>query len=117
MFNWDKMHSVEEGEVCLFRIFSSISDVDGVRSWLSYQGFAVTDHYEAVAYPDARPIYVAQKWYTVVASWSVAEKGTIFYRNTIEKWARELFEHGISVGVTVVESGDVVDVNVVSNTL
>lgn len=117
MFDWDRMHSFEEGEVCLFRMFSSIGYVNGVKLWLSYQGFAVTDHYEAAVYPDAKPTYAAQKWYTVVASWSVGEKGTMFYRNTMEKWARELFEHGISVGVTVVESGDVVDVNVVANTL
>lgn len=117
MFNWDAIHSFEEGEVCLFRIFASIGDLENVKSWLTYQGLRVTDHYERPASKYAKSIYAEQRWNTVVASWPSQEKGTIFYTNVAEKLSRELLEHGVSVGVTAAENGEVVDINVTAITL
>lgn len=39
--DWDRLYSIEDGEVCLFRIFSSIGNLDGIGKWLRLQGFSV----------------------------------------------------------------------------
>lgn len=117
LFDWDEIHSLVEGEVCLFRISSSYGDLESTGRWLEHQRFDVDDPYESPVSSIASPEYAGGRWSTVVASWDVKENGTLFYNNIAEKLARELFEYGISVGVTAADTGDVVNVNVVSNSL
>lgn len=40
LFAWQKIHSVEDAEVCMFRVFSSIGDPHKAKEWLIGQGFA-----------------------------------------------------------------------------
>ena len=39
--DWDAIHDVQEISVCVFRIASSIEDVEAIRTWLRYHDFSV----------------------------------------------------------------------------
>lgn len=39
--DWDEMRNVRDVDVCVFRIASSIQDVDRIKNWLRHQGFTV----------------------------------------------------------------------------
>ncbi|MCK4860767.1 MAG: hypothetical protein KAS85_02485 [Rhodobacteraceae bacterium] len=41
--DWDMIHNTREMEVCVFRIASSIEDVEYIKIWLQYHGYRVDD--------------------------------------------------------------------------
>lgn len=42
LFNWNYPRNSAEVSVCLFRVFSSIGDMEGAADWLKHQGFEVS---------------------------------------------------------------------------
>jgi hypothetical protein len=41
--DWDAVRNIKDIDVCVFRIASSIEDVEAIRAWLRYHGFRVGD--------------------------------------------------------------------------
>lgn len=78
-FDWNKIHTNEDADVCMFRVFDSLGDVPASVGWLQSQGFEVKVegddrrgyNVRARHYPDICGVRFVQhpedQWITVLA--------------------------------------------------
>ena len=57
LIDWDQLYTVDEADVCLFRIFSSIGSVGGVIKWLEYHGFEIDGPHR----PDVKKKFLGER--------------------------------------------------------
>jgi len=89
--DWTKMSSLENAEVCIWRITSSYDDIDAVRSWLGSQGFRVLD---TLSFPNRGGTRVV-----VSAAWPLKERGMLVSQGKIYDWWTTKVAYGLGLSV------------------
>lgn len=87
-FDWSKINSLHDADVCLFRVASSYSTPDEMKRWLKLQGF---DTQESDALPSEK--------IGIRAYWSIRDKGVKFSGGKLEAFWHSIIASGLSVGI------------------
>lgn len=113
-FDWDKMRSRTDAEVCLFRVFTSIGAIEDSRRWLQSQGFSL----ESTKEVDPELFYTREQGipgWAVNANWSIEESGRKF--KSSETTMPFMRPYSFTISVRWTENIDVDTVRIVFNTL
>lgn len=91
--DWAKMTSLEDAEVCIWRITSSYGndDIGAIRSWLSEQGFRVLDTLTFSNKGGTRVI--------VSATWPLKKRGMLVSQGRIFDWWTKSISHSLGLSV------------------
>jgi hypothetical protein len=107
--DWTRVGSDVEAAVCLSRVASTIGSVNEIVAWMKAQGFAVTAVREAGEFDTYRA--APQKSGTVIeAQWSLKKNGPLYREGLAAPLAQRALGHGVSVGIFISQTGDVVSV-------
>jgi hypothetical protein len=107
LFDWNKIKSNEEAEVCMFRVFSSIGGVEGASKWLESQGFKIWSIEKPTSIMEQRGQKDSDT--QIYASWSIKECGERFrYRGILYEALANTFLHAhtFSVGARFGADGE-----------
>jgi hypothetical protein len=103
-FDWNKIKSRDDAEVCLFRVFSSIGNVERSRQWFESQGFKTKDPYKSFRNPGLL---------IIEAGWFTDKCGERFVSRHFWEWFSQLLDDTpISTGVGFTGDGEVGSVGV-----
>lgn len=107
--DWSKIQSLEDANVCLFRIASSYGKIDSFQSWLEFNGFDVTSRFQR---QNAEPM---GNWIGISASRSHDENdGRLFSTGTFQNLLGQ--DHSLSVLAQFDQSENVVGIQITFNT-
>lgn len=109
-FDWEKMATRFDAEVCLFRIATSYRTAGDVESWLQAQGFETESAYLQAYRPDRN--YVGGQDLSLWGRWSVRTKGALIFRNLAEKAYFERNAYALVITFTFRPSIGVFDTDV-----
>jgi hypothetical protein len=98
-FDWNKMNSTFDAEVCLFRVFSSIGSIEESRQWFESQGFKPHPLYQASGDPGLL---------IMEAGWFTDKCGERFVSRHFWEWLSQLLDNNpISTSVWFTGDGEV----------
>ena len=108
--DWANLRGRHDLEVCLFRIFRSLGNLEAIRAWLEFHAFEVRGPTRVVG-ENYRPRNECEPLYSFGGSWDSDEamrhRPSLLWRLT-----GLTLIHGTSVNIGLSESGELVDVRV-----
>lgn len=111
LFDWQQVHSTEEAEVCLFRVMSSLDDIDKAMKWFQAQGFDSVKKLNSSS-SGIGPDPWGQEYFS--ATWFMKSKGSPVGSNSVLHVIESIFPlapYQLTVGVGFT-SEEVVNVGV-----
>jgi hypothetical protein len=107
---WPNLRDRHDLEVCLFRIFRSLGNLDAIRAWLEFHAFEVWGPTRSYS-ENCRPRNEREPLYRFGGSWDSEE--TMRHRpSLLWRLTGLTLVHSIGVNIGLSESGEVVDVRV-----
>ena len=111
--DWTQLRNKEDGEVCIFRIFSSIGSLEGARNWVKSQGYRVEGIKSANFMKFVRERGNGKFFNSVIKiEKTVKEKQNVIRLAIIGK-----IYYSQSVGSVWLDDGKLIDVKIVLNSL
>ena len=105
--NWSKMGANAEVEICLFRLFDAMGDVDEIATWLARAGFSKIDVSKDYSSLNR---YIESKGGTWIAAFRPATEGSLV-GGSFDRLLFWLFSRGIFIDVAVKSDGRVFSVD------
>jgi len=113
LFDWQQVRSTEEAEVCLFRVMSSLADVEKAGQWFLAQGFDDVSKARIETSKSSQKTWGKEGFH---AYWDMKTKATPIRHNNILDVIGAWIPYRLSISIGYL-SGEVVSVTAIYSTL
>lgn len=114
-FDWKAMENEFDVEVCMFRLLSSIANVERSKKWLELQGFNIDDERELSEAESIDGNMISHM--AVIVQWSMDNYKGRPLDNLLQEWLMERASHAVSIGMRFSRDEEVTQVGLVFNSL
>lgn len=117
-FDWDQLDNIVEMEVCLYRVFVSINDIELTRNWIELQGFGRDRLYYRYQLVNGEKASQVDK--TILRGiWSMENRSSPIGNGTFsflkESWLKVIKANSLAISVTYTAEESIENIQVLYN--